>query len=43
MSGEGKELQRSLLEYSANKDSYVEEFWNDSYLTPKPSMVLNLK
>lgn len=42
-SGEGDELQRSLLEYSADKDSYFEEFWDDSYLTPKTSVVLNLK
>lgn len=41
--GEGEALQRSLLEYSAEKDSYVEEFWDDSYLTPKSSVVLNLK
>lgn len=31
------------MEYSADKDSYVEEFWDDSYLTPKSSVVLNLK
>lgn len=42
-SGEGEELQRSLLEYSADKDSYVEEFWDDSYLTHNSSVVLNLK
>lgn len=42
-SGEGEELQRSLVEYSADKDSYVEEFWNDSYLTHNSSVVLNLK
>lgn len=41
--GEGEALQRSLLEYSADKDSFVEEFWDDSYLTPKSSVVLNLK
>lgn len=42
-SGEGEALQRSLLEYAADKDSFVEEFWDDSYLTPKSSVVLNLK
>ncbi|CBN76625.1 Carnitine O-acyltransferase [Ectocarpus siliculosus] len=41
-SGEGEALQRSLLEYAAEKDSFVEEFWDDSYLTPKSSVVLNL-
>lgn len=42
-SGEGEELQRSLLEYAADKDSYIEEFWDDSYLTANSSVVLNLK
>lgn len=42
-SGEGDALQRSLQDYSSDKDSYVEEFWDDSYLTPKTSVVLNLK
>lgn len=42
-SGEGEALQRSLVEYSAGKDSYVEEFWDDSYLAPNASVVLNLK
>lgn len=42
-SGEGDALQRSLLDYSSDKDSYVEEFWDDSFLTPKTSVVLNLK
>lgn len=41
--GEGEALQRSLLEYAKDKDSYVEEFWDDSYLAPKSSLVLNLK
>ncbi|CAN0076625.1 unnamed protein product, partial [Hapterophycus canaliculatus] len=41
--GEGEALQRSLVEYSEGKDSYVEAFWDDSYLTPKSSVVLNLK
>lgn len=42
-SGEGDTLQQSLLDYSSDKDSYLEEFWDDSYLIPKASVVLNLK
>ena len=46
--GEGPKLQQLLLEYEAKGaetgtfGSYVEEFWNDSYLAPDSSVVLNL-
>ncbi|CAM9219349.1 unnamed protein product [Chrysoparadoxa australica] len=39
---EGPKLQVALQEYSRDKDSYVEEFWDESYLTPQGSVVLNL-
>eukprot|EP00301_Raphidiophrys_heterophryoidea_P007125 c12803_g1_i1.p1 GENE.c12803_g1_i1~~c12803_g1_i1.p1 ORF type:complete len:741 (-),score=205.48 c12803_g1_i1:689-2911(-) len=35
-------LHKSLKTYAEDHDSFVEEFWNDSYLTPKDSVVLNL-
>jgi carnitine O-acetyltransferase len=44
----GPELQELLLEYDrkgrdeGDIGSYVEEFWNDSYLAPDASVVLNL-
>jgi carnitine O-acetyltransferase len=46
--GDGPKLQALLEEYEANGvasgslGSYVEEFWNDSYLAPDQSVVLNL-
>lgn len=45
---EGPELQGALLEYervgieTGHWGSYVEEFWNESYLAPDASVVLNL-
>ena len=48
MKGDGPTLQELLLEYDRSKratgeiGSYVEEFWNDSYLAPDASVVLNL-
>lgn len=45
---EGPALQKLLLEYdrrgreAGEIGSYVEEFWNDSYLAPDSSVVLNL-
>lgn len=46
--GEGPVLQDALLDYEKEKvlsgeiGSYVEEFWNESYLAPDASVVLNL-
>lgn len=48
MKGDGPKLQGLLLKYDHHKlatgeiGSYVEEFWNDSYLAPDASVVLNL-
>lgn len=45
---DGPTLQQSLLEYervgieTGHWGSYVEEFWNESYLAPDASVVLNL-
>lgn len=46
--GDGPKLQQLLLDYeeegkrTGRFGSYVEEFWNDSYLAPDSSVVLNL-
>ena len=46
--GEGPVLQKALVEYdkqgyeSGEFGSYVEEFWNEAYLAPDSSVVLNL-
>ena len=42
---DGPILQQLLVEYdqTLQSGSYVEEFWNDSYLAPDASVVLNLK
>jgi carnitine O-acetyltransferase len=48
LAGDGPKLQQLLLEYDREGracgeiGSYVEEFWNDAYLTPDASVVLNL-
>jgi carnitine O-acetyltransferase len=48
MGGPGPVLQHALEEYEAANvasgaiGSYVEEFWNESYLSPDASVVLNL-
>lgn len=48
LTGVGPELQRALVEYeksgfeAGTLGSYVEEFWNEAYLAPKDSVVLNL-
>jgi len=48
LKGEGPQLQELLLQYeeegrkAGTIGSYVEEFWNDSYLAPPYSVVLNL-
>lgn len=46
--GEGPKLQQALVDYDAKGaqdgtfGSYVEEFWNDSYLNTDASVVMNL-
>ena len=48
LEGDGPSLQEALLKYEADNvregkiGSYVEEFWNDAYLAPDSSVVLNL-
>ena len=48
LQGPGPLLQQALLQYdkegfeSGELGSYVEEFWNESYLAPDASVVLNL-
>lgn len=42
VSGEGQELQKHLEEYASSRISYIEEFWDDSYLQASESVVLNL-
>ena len=48
LSGDGPKLQELLVEYdrkgreTGEIGSYVEEFWNDSYLAPDSSVVMNL-
>lgn len=39
---DGPQMQRALEEYAAHKNSYIEEFWDDSYLLGNESVVLNL-
>lgn len=40
--GEGAALQKHLEEYASGRVSYIEEFWDDSYLQASESVVLNL-
>lgn len=48
LQGEGPVLQELLLKYeqegvaSGKIGSYIEEFWNESYLAPDESVVMNL-
>lgn len=35
-------MQEELLEYAKEQNSYIEEFWDDSYLLGNESVVLNL-
>lgn len=48
LQGVGPKLQQALLEYEqegiehGTRGSYIEEFWNESYLAPDESVVLNL-
>nr|XP_019005599.1 carnitine O-acetyltransferase [Kwoniella mangroviensis CBS 8507]OCF69060.1 carnitine O-acetyltransferase [Kwoniella mangroviensis CBS 8507] len=40
--GEGEKWQRKLEEYAKEKESYIEEFWYESYLSHSDSVVLSL-
>ncbi|WVQ83878.1 hypothetical protein IAT38_006022 [Cryptococcus sp. DSM 104549] len=40
--GEGEMWQEALIEYAKDKDSYIEEFWYESYLSHSDSVVLSL-
>ncbi|WVF70426.1 hypothetical protein IAT40_005216 [Kwoniella sp. CBS 6097] len=40
--GEGEKWQKRLVEYAASKESYIEEFWYESYLSHSDSVVLSL-
>lgn len=41
-SGEGAKWQKKLEEYNEGVDSYIEEFWYESYLSHSDSVVLSL-
>jgi carnitine O-acetyltransferase len=41
-SGEGEKWQKKLEEYNSGVDSYIEEFWYESYLSFQDSVVLSL-
>ncbi|TXT15908.1 hypothetical protein VHUM_00411 [Vanrija humicola] len=41
-SGEGAKWQQRLIEYDQGVDSYIEEFWYESYLSHSDSVVLSL-
>lgn len=41
-SGEGAKWQKKLEEYNESVDSYIEEFWYESYLSFQDSVVLSL-
>jgi carnitine O-acetyltransferase len=41
-SGEGAKWQKKLEEYNDGVDSYIEEFWYESYLSFQDSVVLSL-
>ncbi|OCF34017.1 carnitine O-acetyltransferase [Kwoniella heveanensis BCC8398] len=40
--GDGEKWQKRLEEYAATKESYIEEFWYESYLSHSDSVVLSL-
>lgn len=42
LENDGPHLQQQLKQYAADKISYIEEFWDDSYLQANESVVLNL-
>ncbi|DAZ97863.1 TPA: hypothetical protein N0F65_003290 [Lagenidium giganteum] len=39
---DGPRLQQKLIEYDADKLSYIEDFWYEAYLAPRSSVVLNV-
>ncbi|WRT65193.1 uncharacterized protein IL334_002136 [Kwoniella shivajii] len=40
--GEGEKWQKKLEDYAKEKESYIEEFWYESYLSHSDSVVLSL-
>ncbi|KAI5824313.1 acyltransferase ChoActase/COT/CPT [Schizophyllum commune Tattone D] len=40
--GDGEKLQQKLLEWDKTHDSYIEDFWYESYLSHSESVVLSL-
>ncbi|CAD6972734.1 unnamed protein product [Tilletia controversa] len=42
LTNEGPKLHAQLEEYASTRASYIEEFWNESYLSSSDSVVLNL-
>ena len=39
---QGPKMQQSLIDYASSRASYIEEFWDESYLQASDSVVLNL-
>lgn len=42
LANEGPKLHAELQQYASTRPSYIEEFWDESYLTASESVVLNL-
>ncbi|WFD00742.1 carnitine O-acetyltransferase [Malassezia yamatoensis] len=42
LKNEGPQMQSDLLKYAETQNSYIEEFWDESYLLGNDSVVLNL-
>lgn len=42
LNGDGPRIQQKLIEYAADKPSYIEEFWYESYLLHSDPVVLSL-
>ncbi|KAI0261347.1 acyltransferase ChoActase/COT/CPT [Gloeopeniophorella convolvens] len=42
LDGDGPRIQQKLIEYAKDKDSYIEEFWYESYLQHSDPVVLAL-
>ncbi|KAN0060394.1 carnitine O-acetyltransferase yat1 [Thecaphora frezii] len=42
LNNEGPRMQQSLQDYASTRASYIEEFWDESYLMASDSVVLNL-
>ncbi|KAF9043985.1 acyltransferase ChoActase/COT/CPT [Panaeolus papilionaceus] len=42
LANDGPKLHQALLEYARNRDSYIEEFWYESYLSHSDPVVLAL-